>query len=430
VNGSTGVSALNGSIGGMVLKPWDQRTLTSNQLQPQVQQALNSVTGAKIAAFQLPSLPGGGSGLPIQFVIQSTGTFDELNDVTQKILKKAYATNLFLFIDPDLKLDKAQSTVLLDRDKASELGLTMQDIGNSLAAALSEGYVNYFDFAGRSYQVIPQVHQIDRLNNTQLLNYYINTASGTTVPLVTIAKLKTTVVPESLNHFQQLNSVTISAVAFPNVTMGEALDTFKNIAKEVLPQGYTIDYAAQSRQFIQESGGLVVTFFFALIIIYLTLAAQFDSFLDPLIVLISVPMSICGAMIFISMGVKGASLNIYTEVGLVTLIGLISKHGILIVQFANDLQKTGKNKREAVEEAAAVRLRPILMTTAAMVLGVLPLLRATGAGAVSRFDIGLVISTGISIGTLFTLFVVPAMYMLLADDLSESQAVNPAIEPA
>jgi multidrug efflux pump len=428
VNASTGVSALNGSIGGMVLKPWDQRKLTSNQLQPEVQENLNQVTGAKIAAFQLPSLPGGGSGLPIQFVIQSTGTFSELNDVAQAVLKKAYATNLFLFIDPDLKLDKAQSTVELDRDKASELGLTMESVGNTLAAALSEGYVNYFDYAGRSYQVIPQVHQVDRLNNNQLLNYYIDAANGTSVPLATIAKLKTTIVPESLNHFQQLNSVTISAVAFPNVAMGQALDTLKTIARDVLPQGYTIDYAAQSRQFIQESGGLVVTFFFALIIIYLALAAQFDSFVDPLIVLISVPMSICGAMIFISMGVGGASLNIYTEVGLVTLIGLISKHGILIVQFANEQQKAGKNKREAVEEAAAIRLRPILMTTAAMVLGVVPLLRATGAGAVSRFDIGLVISTGISIGTLFTLFVVPAMYILLAEDISKKEAPDLALE--
>lgn len=421
VNGSTGGSALNGSIGGMVLKPWDQRTLTTNDLQPQIQDKLNHIAGAKIAAFQLPSLPGGGRGLPIQFVIQSTSTFDELNDVAQEMIKRTEATNLFLYIDPDLKLDKAQSTIMLDRDKTSDLGLTMADIGNSLAAALSENYVNYFNYSGRSYQVIPQVQTIDRLNAAQLLQYYIKTANGSSVPLSTVATLKTNVVPESLNHFQQLNSVTISAVAFPNVTMGKALDTLKSIAKEVLPQGYTIDYASQSRQFIHESGGLVMTFFFALIIIYLSLAAQFDSFLDPLIILISVPMSICGAMIFISMGIGGATLNIYTEVGLVTLIGLISKHGILIVQFANDLQKTGKTKRDAIEEAAAVRLRPILMTTAAMVLGVIPLLRATGAGAVSRFDIGLVIASGIAIGTLFTLFVVPAMYLFLADDLSQKR---------
>ena len=217
-----------------------------------------------------------------------------------------------------------------------------------------------------------------------------------------------------MNHFQQLNSTTISAIAYPGITMGKALETFNGIAKEVLPKGYMVDYAAQSRQFMQEGSSLMLTFVFAMIIIFLSLSALFESFRDPLIVLISVPMSICGAMIFISLGVNGASLNIYTEVGLITLIGLISKHGILIVQFANDLQREGKAKREAIEMAAGIRLRPILMTTSAMVLGVIPLLRATGAGAMSRFDIGLVISTGISIGTLFTLFVVPAMYMFLA----------------
>jgi len=223
-------------------------------------------------------------------------------------------------------------------------------------------------------------------------------------------------VPESLNHFQQLNSATISAVPLPGVTLGQALDALKNLAKEILPQGYSIDYAGQSRQYVQESTALIVTFFFALIVIFLSLAALFESFRDPVIVLVSVPMSICGAMIFISLGIGGATLNIYTEVGLVTLIGLISKHGILIVQFANDLQREGKSKREAVEEAAGIRLRPILMTTAAMVLGVLPLVTASGAGAVGRFNMGLVISTGIAIGTLFTLFVVPAMYMFLAAD--------------
>lgn len=416
VNGTTGVNALNYSIGGMVLKPWDQRIETSNQLQPIVQEDLNKISGAKIAAFQLPSLPGGGSGLPIQFVVQTTKSFAELNTITEEIVKRAKESGLFLFIDPDLKIDKAQSTIHIDRDKAAEMGLTMEQVGNTLSAALSENYVNYFDYMGRSYQVIPQVMQNDRLTNTQLLNYYIKNINGTTVPLGTIAQLSTTVVPESINHFQQLNSATISAVAFPDVTMGQALGTLESIANEILPEDYSVDYAAQSRQFIQESGGLVVTFFFALIIIYLSLAAQFESFRDPFIVLISVPMSICGAMIFISMGIGGATLNIYTEVGLVTLIGLISKHGILIVQFANDLQMQGKNKREAIEEAAAVRLRPILMTTAAMVLGVIPLLTASGAGAVSRFNIGLVISTGISIGTLFTLFVVPAMYLFLAED--------------
>src|SRR6185312_10750763 len=220
-------------------------------------------------------------------------------------------------------------------------------------------------------------------------------------------------------HFQQLNSTTISAVAFPGITMGTALDTLASITKSVMPEGYYIDYASQSRQYIHEGSALIVTFFFALIIIFLSLAALFESFRDPFIVLISVPMSICGAMIFISLGIGNATLNIYSEVGLVTLIGLISKNGILIVQFANDLQLTGKTKLEAVRAAASIRLRPILMTSIATVLGVFPLLIASGAGAESRFNIGLVIATGISIGTLFTLFVVPAMYMLLAEDLSK-----------
>ncbi len=240
-----------------------------------------------------------------------------------------------------------------------------------------------------------------RLNPDQLNSYYIRTAGGVAVPVSTVVNLQTEVVPESLNHFQQLNAATISAVPMPGVTLGQALDTLKTLAAQELPQGYSIDYSGQSRQFEHESSQLMVTFFFALIIIFLALAALFESFRDPLIILVSVPMSICGAMIFISLGIGGATLNIYTEVGLVTLIGLISKHGILIVQFANDLQAEGKSKREAIETAAGIRLRPILMTTAAMVLGVLPLVLATGAGAVGRFNMGLVIMTGLSIGTLF-----------------------------
>lgn len=412
-----GSGSLNTSIIGMVLKPWDARKQTSNELQPQVQNKLNNIAGARVAAFQLPSLPGGGSGLPIQFVITTTETYDRLNTVLGNVMEKARASGLFAYIDSDLKIDQTQTSILLDRDKASQLGLNMLDIGNALGYSLSEGYINYFDYAGRSYQVIPQVTRDSRLNTSQLLNYYIKTASGNSVPVYTIASLKNEIVPESINHFQQLNSATISAIAFQGVTMGKALDTLAQIAKQVMPQSYYIDYASQSRQYIQEGAALLITFFFALIIIFLSLAALFESFRDPLIVLISVPMSICGAMIFISLGF--ATLNIYSEVGLVTLIGLISKNGILIVQFANDLQEAGKNKLEAVQEAASIRLRPILMTSIATVLGVVPLIIASGAGAESRYSIGLVIATGISIGTLFTLFVVPAMYMLLAEDLSK-----------
>lgn len=428
INGTSGANnapSLNNSIGGMVLSPWDARKKTTNQLEPIIQKQINNtVAGAKIALFQPPSLPGGGSGLPIQFVIETTDPFSSLNTITQEIVSRAQATGDFLYIDPDLKYDEQQTQIIINQDKIAEFGLTMQDVGNSISNFLSENYVNYFDFMGRSYQVIPQVNRWNRLTAKQLGDYYINTASGTPVSLATVTTLKNTVVPEFINHFQQMNSATISAVAVPYVSMGQALETLKNIAGQVLPQGYTIDYGAQSRQYIQESSALIVTFFLAMIIIYLSLSALFNSFLDPIIILISVPLSICGAMIFVSLGIGGATLNIYTEVGLVTLIGLISKHGILIVEFANDEQKAGKSKLDAIIAATAIRFRPILMTTAAMVLGVIPLILAVGAGAESRFDLGLVIATGISIGTLFTLFVVPSMYLWIAEDLNQTKS-NP-----
>jgi multidrug efflux pump len=266
------------------------------------------------------------------------------------------------------------------------------------------------------------VQQADRLNADQLRSTYLRTASGEAIPLSTLVHITTKTIPQSLNRFQQQNAATIAGVPFPGLTQGETITYLQGLARRTLPQGYSIDYAGPSRQYIQESAGMVVTFFFALVIIFLALAAQFESFRDPVIILVSVPMSICGALIFVSLGIGGASLNIYTQVGLVTLIGLISKHGILIVEFANNLQKQGYSKREAIEHAAGIRLRPILMTTGAMVLGVVPLLIATGAGAASRFQMGLVISTGIAIGTVFTLFVVPAMYLLLAADHSKRAA--------
>lgn len=413
INGNNGI---NTSIGGIVLKPWHDRDITTNEMQPILQAKLNQVSGAKIAAFQLPSLPGGGSGLPIQFVVTTTAPFDQLNTLIQEIVSRAQATGKFAYMDPDLKIDEEQVTLTIDRSKASELGLDMKTIGNVLSAALSQNYVNYFNLDGRSYQVIPQVGRGDRLNYDQVLNYYIKTSSGASVPLSTVVKLSSSVVPESINHFQQLNSSTISAVAVPSVSMGEALETLQDIANDVLPQGYGVDYASQSRQFMQENGALILTFALAMVAIYLSLAALFNSFRDPWVVLISVPVSICGALIFINLGIGKADLNIYSEVGLVTLIGLVSKHGILVVQFANELQKAGYNKRAAVEKAAITRFRPILMTTAAMAFGVIPLIIATGAGAVSRYNLGLVIFTGISIGTIFTMTVVPAMYMLLAKD--------------
>jgi len=410
-------------ISGMVLKPWDQRKKTASALQPVVQRELSHIAGLRTVVFQPPSLPGS-RGLPIQFVIGTTDSFGRLHKVAQSFMHEALKSGMFAFLDDNLKIDQIQASVEIDRDKAAQLGLSMKDIGDALSSMLSGGYVNYFSMSGRSYKVIPQVRQRDRLNPDQLRHYYLRTAKGAMVSLSTIAHITTETVPETLNHFQQLNAATVQGVALPGVTMGDALGYLKNLAANTLPQGYSIDYAGQSRQFIQESSGFLVTFAFALIIIFLTLSAQFESFRDPLIILVSVPMSIAGALIFISLGVGGATLNIYTEVGLVTLMGLISKHGILIVEFANKQQQLGKSKREAIEMAAGIRLRPILMTTAAMVLGVVPLLTANGAGAVSRFNLGLVIASGITIGTLFTLFVVPAAYMLIAADHSGKKTTD------
>jgi multidrug efflux pump len=412
------------NIAGMVLKPWDQRTRTTAQLQPLLQQNMAKIAGAQVVAFQPPPLPGS-QGLPIQFIIGSTDPFSRLNDVAQKFLQDARGSGLFIFLDTDLRIDKPQTVVEIDRSKTALLGLKMSDVGSALTALLGGGYVNYFGLDGRSYKVIPQVQQRFRLNADQLLNYYVRTASGASVPLATVARISTHTVPESLNHFQQINDAMIQGVPAPGVALGTAVSFLQDLAARELPPGYSVDYGGLSRQYVQESGGFLLTFGFALVIIYLSLAALFESFRDPFIILVSVPMSIAGALFFVGLGLGGASLNIYTEVGLVTLMGLISKHGILIVEFANNLQQEGHSRREAIELAAGIRLRPILMTTAAMVLGVVPLIVATGAGAVSRFNMGLVIATGLAIGTLFTLFVVPAVYLLIAADHARARVREP-----
>ena len=409
-------------LAGMVLKPWSERKATAAGLLPVVQRELGQITGLRPAVFSPPALPGA-FGLPVQFVIQTTEPFDRLNSVASAFAQEAQKSGMFFFIDNDLRYDLPQSTVVIDRELSAQLGLTMKDVGASLSSLLGGGYVNYFSFHDRAYKVIPQVQQTDRLNADQLNNTYIRTASGEAIPLSTVVHITTKTIPQSLNRFQQQNAATISGVPFIGVTQGDAIAYMQNLAARILPQGYSVDYAGPSRQYIQESSALIITFLFALVVIFLALAAQFESFRDPVIILISVPMSICGALIFVNLfstlGIGAVSLNIYTKVGLVTLIGLISKHGILIVEFANNLQKQGLSKRDAVEKAAGIRLRPILMTTGAMVLGVVPLLIASGAGAVSRFNMGLVIATGVAIGTLFTLFVVPAMYLLLAADHSK-----------
>ncbi len=418
----TGVPTTNTGIGGVLLKNWDERHRSQHEVQLDLQNKWNKIAGARVAAFPLPPLPGS-SGLPVQFVITTTEPFENLNTVAQQVLDKARSSGKFYFVDADLKLDEPQATLSVDRDKIAALGMTQQDVGNALGAALGGGYVNYFSIAGRSYKVIPQVLQTDRLNPSEVLDYYIKTPNGSMIQANTVADIKYSVVPESINRFQQLNSVTISGVS--GSSQGEVLQFMRDTLKQVAPSGYTVDYSGASRQFVQESGGFLVTFIFALIIIFLALAAQFESFRDPFTILFSVPMALFGAMIFIFLGF--ASMNIYTEVGLVTLMGLISKHGILIVEVANHQRLEGKSKIEAILAATGIRLRPILMTTAAMVFGVVPLVIASGAGAAGRYSMGLVIFSGLSIGTLFTLFVVPAMYMALA---SEHKAEPVADDPA
>ncbi|MCA0201526.1 MAG: efflux RND transporter permease subunit [Proteobacteria bacterium] len=403
------------SIAGFPLKTWDQRDRSAQEMQQAMQVDFGQIAGIQPQLFAPPSLPGA-QGLPIQIAIGTTQSFNQLNDVSQQFLQEALKSGQFMFLMSDLKFTRPQISIDIDRNKAAQIGLTMSDVGNALAAMLGGGYVNYFSIEGRSYKVIPQVQQEYRLNPEQILDYQIRTGSGDMVPLSTIATISNKTVPESLAHFQQLNAATLQGVPMPGVSTGDAIAKLQEIAARILPDGYYLDYGGPSRQFMNESSGFLITFGFALIIIYLALAALFESFRDPVIILVSVPMSIAGALIFISLGIGGTSINIYTQVGLVTLMGLISKHGILIVEFANELQLAGKSKLEAVEEAVSIRLRPILMTTAAMVFGVLPLIIASGAGAGARFNIGLVIFTGISIGTLFTLFVVPAVYMVLATD--------------
>jgi multidrug efflux pump len=405
------------SFDGAVLTPISQRP-SQSAIQRSLQQRLNSVAGQKIAVFELPSLPGA-RGFPVQFAIKTTESALRLNEISREFLDAALKSGTFMFFDSDLKYDLPQAVIEIDRDKAAQLGLTMSQVGASLSNLLGGGYINYFSMQTRSYKVIPQVARASRLNAEQLLNYPIANIGAVPVPLSTIARIRTDTIPETLNHFQQLNSATLSGVAAPGVSQADALEYLRDLASRTLPPGYTVDYGGQSRQFVQESSGVMATFGFAIIIAFLTLAALYESFRDPLVILISVPLSIVGALIFIAIGIGGASLNIYTQVGLVTLIGLISKHGILIVEVANEEQQSGKSKRAAIVAAAGIRLRPILMTTAAMVLGVVPLIFARGAGGASRFAIGLVISTGLGIGTLFTLFVVPAVYVMFGATHSE-----------
>lgn len=400
-------------FGGFKMPPVSQRDRTQMVIQPEVQQQLDRIAGFEIAVFPRPSLPGSGGGLPIEMVLTSDADYRRLDEVADTLIGPAMQSGKFAFLRKSIEFTRPKTRIVIDRDRAADLGLSMQQIGHALATMLGGNYVNRFSLEGRSYKVIPQVLRQYRLDQQMLDNYYIRSGSGGLLPLASIISFEQMVEPSQRTQFQQLNSLTLEGVMSPGVTLGDGLNYLESQAQALLPEGVSYDYSGEARQYAQQGSALVVTFFLAILVVYLVLAAQFESWRDPVIILVSVPMSIAGALAFLMLGF--ATINIYTQVGLITLIGLIAKNGILIVEFANQLQKRqGLGKHEAVEQAASIRLRPILMTTVSMVVAMIPLLTATGPGAVSRFQIGLVIATGLGIGTLFTLFVVPAFYVLLA----------------
>ncbi len=397
------------TFGGFKMPVPAERARSQMEVQPEVQQKLDAVTGLQTAAFPRPSLPGSGGGLPVQFVITSDAGYQRLDEVADRLIGTAMHSGKFVFLQKSVEFTRPKTAVVIDRDRAGDLGISMANIGRNLATLLGNNDVNRFSLEGRSYKVIPQVAREFRLDQAMLENYYLRSDSGELVPLSSVARFETSVEPSKRTQFQQLNAVTVEGVMAAGVTLGEAMNYLEEQAREQFPRGFTWDYIGQSRQYAQQGSSLIVTFFLSLLVIYLVLAAQFESWRDPLIILVSVPMSIAGAMAFLTLGI--ATVNIYTQVGLITLIGLIAKNGILIVEFANQLQlNEGLSKREAVVKAGAIRLRPILMTTVSMIMAMVPLLIATGPGAVSRFHIGLVVASGLGIGTLFTLFVVPAAH--------------------
>ena len=406
------ITSPSGGFGGMVTAPWSERKHTSQELQLMAAGQLAQIPGVRVISTTPPALPGGGD-FPVDFVVASTAPPEQLMTIANQLVMKAYQSGLFMYADADLKYDQPQTEVMFDRDKVRSQGVDMSQAGRDLSTLLSGNYVNRFSIQGRSYKVIPQVKRADRLTPDQLADIYVTGPDRRLVPLSTFATLETTVEPRELKRFQQLNAVRIQGVIPPQVSLDRALGVLEDEAARILPAGFTIDYAGQSRQLRTEGSKFLGVFLLSGLLIYLVLAAQFESFRDPLVVLAgSVPLSLSGAMLFSFLGLT--TLNIYSQVGLITLVGLVAKNGILIVQFANHLQETGVAKFDAVVQAAGTRLRPILMTTAATVAGHLPLVFAAGPGAGARNSIGIMLVTGMIIGTLFTLFVVPAIYMLIA----------------
>ncbi|MBV6505626.1 MAG: Multidrug/solvent efflux pump membrane transporter MepB [Syntrophorhabdaceae bacterium] len=374
-----------------------------------------------------PALPGGGD-FPVDFVIASTAEPKQLMEFANQLVGKAFASGMFMFADADLKFDQPQAEVIFDRDKMRSQGVDMSQAGRDLSTLLSGNYVNRFNIQGRSYKVIPQVKRSERLTPEQLEEIHVSGPNGQLVPLSTFATLRSSTEPRELKRFQQLNAVRIQGVIPPPVSLDAALKFLEDEAAKMLPPGYTIDYAGQSRQLRTEGSKFLGVFLLSAVLIYLVLAAQFESFRDPFVILAgSVPLAISGSLMFSFLGLT--TLNIYSQVGLITLVGLVSKNGILIVEFANHLQETGKDKLAAVIEAAGTRLRPILMTSAATVVGHLPLVFANGPGAGARNSIGIMLVSGMIIGTAFTLFVVPAIYMLVVRDRRPVEALEMEFAP-
>ena len=406
------ITSPSGGFGGMVTKPWSERKKTAQQLLVESVGPLSKIPGIRVIPLTPPPLPGGGN-FPVEFVITSAMEPRQLDAFAKQLVGKAFASGLFIFADSDLKFDQPQAEVVFDRDKLRSQGVDLTQAGQDLSTMLGGDYVNRFSIQGRSYKVIPQIKRAERLTPDQLQQIYVKGSDNKLVPLSTFATLKNTTEPRELKKFQQLNAVTIQGVIPPNVPLDKALSFLEDQAKTILPQGFTVDYSGESRQLRVEGSKFLGTFLLSAILIYLVLAAQFESFRDPFIILVgSVPLAISGALMFSFLGLT--TLNIYSQVGLITLVGLVSKNGILIVEFANHLQETGKDKLAAVIGAAETRLRPILMTTAATVMGHFPLVFATGPGAGARNSIGIMLVSGMIIGTAFTLFVVPSIYMLVA----------------
>jgi multidrug efflux pump len=398
---------------GLVLKPWSERRRTQFEIEPDVWKKVGAIPGAQVIITSRPPLPGG-SDFPVELVISSTAEPAEVVGYAQQLVAEAFQSGKFMYADTDLKFDLPQSEIVIDRDKANAMGVSLADVGEDLTTFVGGNYINRFSILGRSYKVIPQVERKERLNPEQLLSFHVRGPNSTLMPLATVAKIRNSVQPRQLNRFQQLNSAKIQGAIVPGVSINEGLRVLENKAKEILPGNYLIDYAGESRQLRKESKSMTSTLILALIVIFLVLAAQFESFIDPLIILAgSVPLALAGALVFVFLG--ATSLNIYSQVGLVTLVGLIAKNGILIVEFANSLQERSEiSREEAVIQAAQIRLRPILMTSVATVVGHFPLVIAQGAGAAARNSIGITLVTGMIIGTIFTLFVVPVLYSLIS----------------